>query len=165
MPRQLVLRAVFLVTISCFCHASIARAQDHHATNDSTILTTSTPPSRPAPPPPITFAERPKPSIVLTSLYATTILVQGLDAHSTFKALDNGARESNPIVGPLAGSKPGFLMLKAGIATATIYAAHSLARRNKVAAIAALVAVNTGYLLIVRSNYHVAGSMAVSGSR
>ncbi|MGH7634591.1 MAG: DUF5658 family protein [Gemmatimonadaceae bacterium] len=159
MSRHLVRRVVFLVSIACFCHVSHARAQDRHASSAPVATSNATPA------PPITFAEKPKPSIVLTSLYATTILVKGLDAHSTFKAINNGARESNPMIGPLSGSTPGFLALKAGIATATIYAAHSLARRNKIAAIAALVAVNTSYALIVRSNYHVASTMGTSASR
>lgn len=159
MPRHFVRRVVFLFSIVCLCHVSSANAQERHDANSAVAASTSTPA------PPVTFAERPKPSIVLTSLYATTIVVQGLDAHSTFKALDSGARESNPVVGPLADSKPGFLMLKAGIATATIYAAHSLSRRHKVAAIAALVAVNAGYALIVRSNYHVANAMTTSSAR
>jgi hypothetical protein len=155
MPRRFVLRVVCLISMA-LCYASVARAQDRH-TAPGVATTPETETSAP-----MIAVERPKPSIVLTSLYATTILVQGLDAHSTFRALDTGARESNPVIGSLAGNKAGFLALKAGIATASIYAAHSLARRNKVAAIAALVAVNTGYALIVRSNYHVAGAMTAA---
>jgi hypothetical protein len=99
-------------------------------------------------------------SVVMQSLYVTTGFVQGLDAHSTFKALAAGAVESNSLVKPLASNRPAFIALKATMATAFIDAGHDLSKRHKVGAIIALTLVNSLYTAIALNNYHVAHVMA-----
>jgi hypothetical protein len=42
------------------------------------------------------------------------------------------------------------------VATSTVLAARHMAKRNKVAAIATLIAVNSAYAMIVQHNYRVA---------
>ena len=76
-------------------------------------------------------------SPAMWSLYASTIAVQELDAVSTFRALDAGAVETNPLVSWATPSRPGFVALKMGIASAAIYSAHELSRRHKVRAVLA----------------------------
>jgi hypothetical protein len=98
-------------------------------------------------------------SFVMQSLYATTVVVQGLDAQSTFKALAAGAVESNSLVKPLASNRPAFIALKAGMSAAFVYAGHDLSKRHKIAAIVALGLVNSVYTAIALHNYQVARVM------
>src|SRR5690348_9269000 len=73
-------------------------------------------------------------SPLLWSLYSSTVVVQGLDAASTFRALDAGAIETNPLVSWATANRPGFVALKLGIAAGTIYSAHALSRHHKIRA-------------------------------
>jgi hypothetical protein len=98
-----------------------------------------------------------RPSPVMLTLYASTAAMQALDMHSTLRAFSNGAVEANPLMSGVTRNKAAFLAVKAGVAASTIFAAKNMARRNKVAAIATLVAVNTAYALVVSHNYKVAG--------
>lgn len=98
-------------------------------------------------------------SLVMQSLYVTTVLVQGLDAQSTFKALAAGAVESNSLVKPLASNRPAFVALKVGMSAAFVYAGHDLSKRHRIGAILALGIVNSVYTAIALNNYHVAHVM------
>lgn len=111
----------------------------------------------------LTFGLPAKPhvSFVMQSLYATTALVQGLDAQSTFKALNAGAVEANSIVRPFAANRPAFIALKAGMAAAFIYAGHDLSTRHKIGAIVALGLVNSVYTAIAIHNYRIVHAMDV----
>jgi hypothetical protein len=97
-----------------------------------------------------------RPSALMMSLYASTAALQMLDVHSTITALDNGAVEANPLMKNVAGNKAAFVALKAGVAVTTILATRNMAKRNKVAAIATLIAVNSAYAFVVSHNYKVA---------
>jgi len=101
-------------------------------------------------------APRPERSAVLGGLYVSTAVFQGLDVHSTIKALGRGAAEANPIMAKLTTNRLAFAATKAAVAAATILAARRIARQNRVAAIATLVAINSAYALVVRHNYGVA---------
>ena len=98
-------------------------------------------------------------SALLTSLYVTTGITQALDIHSTLKALDRGGIESNPILAPLTRNKAVFIGVKAAVAAGSIFAARRLAKKNKVAAILTMVAINSVYGLIAHHNYKVAGQL------
>jgi Domain of unknown function (DUF5658) len=108
---------------------------------------------------PPALADRSHVSLVMQSLYATTFVVQGLDAQSTFKALAAGAVESNSLVQPLASNRPAFIALKVGMSAAFVYAGHDLSTRHKIAAILALGVVNSVYTEIALHNYQVAHVM------
>jgi len=88
--------------------------------------------------------------------YVWTAAMQALDVHSTYAALDRGAVEANPLMGGMAGNKAAFIAMKAGVAATTIFATRNVARRNKVAAIATAVAINSAYAFVVSHNYRVA---------
>jgi len=94
---------------------------------------------------------------MLTSLYATTAALQMLDADSTLKSLGRGAVEINPLMSGLVKNRAAFFATKAGIAAATIYAAHKIAKNNKIGAALTLVAINSAYAMIVKHNYGIAG--------
>jgi hypothetical protein len=93
---------------------------------------------------------------LMVSLYATTATMQALDAHSTIRALDNGAVEANPIMGGIANNRAALIATKAAVAAGTIYAAHNVAKKNKLAAALTLIGINSAYALIAHHNYRVA---------
>ena len=93
---------------------------------------------------------------MMSSLYASTALMQGLDVHSTLKALDAGAVEGNPLMTGVTKNKAAFIAMKAGIAAGTIFAAHKASKKNRAAAIISLVAINSVYAMVVNHNYKVA---------
>lgn len=108
---------------------------------------------------PVTFDagyRRQGPSHLMTSLYASTAVMQALDVHSTLKALDRGAVEGNPLMTQVTGNKAAFIALKAGVAFSTVMAARNMSKRNKVAAVLTLVAINSAYAMVVNHNYRVA---------
>ena len=104
----------------------------------------------------VTSTRMPKSTLVLGSLYASTAVMQGLDIHSTFKGLERGAAEANPIMGGLVKNRPAFIATKSLVAGGTILAAHEVAKKSKVAAVVTLVALNAMYGYIVNHNYALA---------
>lgn len=94
---------------------------------------------------------------MMTSLYATTAAMQMMDVHSTIKAMNVGAVEANPLMGGLVKNRAAFVTTKAAMAAVTIYAAHKMAKTNKLGAALTLVAINSAYLMIVKNNYKIAG--------
>ena len=93
---------------------------------------------------------------LLSTLYASTAVMQALDAHSTFRALDNGAVEANPLMTGLARNRAAFVAVKALVATTTILATRQMARRSKLGAVVTIIALNSAYAMIVRHNYNIA---------
>jgi hypothetical protein len=98
-------------------------------------------------------------SPTLQSLYFVTAVVQGLDAQSTFKALDAGAVEANSIVKPFASNRPAFVALKVGMAAAFIYQGHQMSKRHKIGAIVTLGILNSVYAAIAINNYRTIHTM------
>jgi hypothetical protein len=96
---------------------------------------------------------------LLNSLYASTVAMQVLDVHSTLRAFNAGAVEGNPAMAGITGNRAAFVATKAAVAAASIWAAHKLSKRNKVAAVVTLVAVNSAYAMIVSHNYRLAGRL------
>ena len=103
-------------------------------------------------------SQRPKfgGSNLLKSLYASTAVMQGLDVHSTLKAFSTGAVEGNPIMSGVTKNRAAFIATKAAVAAVTILATRKIAKKNKVAAVITLIAVNSAYAMIVNHNYKLA---------
>ena len=116
------------------------------------------PPSVPeAPPPPAPMLViHHRPSMLMQSLYATTVVAQGLDIHSTFKVLDAGGKETNPIMAPLTKHRAAFIAAKVGITAALIYATHAISKNHKVYGAIALIVANSVVAGIAAHNYRVA---------
>ena len=95
-------------------------------------------------------------STLMTSLYASTVVMQALDVHSTLAAFGAGATEANPLMQEVTKNPAMFMAVKAGVAATTILAAKQISKRNKVAAVATLVAINSAYAIVVSHNYRVA---------
>ncbi len=95
-------------------------------------------------------------SRLLSSLLASTVVMQALDVHSTYQALGRGAVEANPLMAGATRNRAAFIATKAAVAAATVLAVSRVGKRNKVAAIATLVAINSAYAFVVDHNYRVA---------
>jgi hypothetical protein len=92
---------------------------------------------------------------LMSSLYATTAIVQGLDLHSSLRAFRAGAVEGNPLMGPVTKNRAAFVATKAAVTAATILATRKIAKKNRVAAVITIVAVNSAYAMIVGHNYRL----------
>lgn len=115
-----------------------------------------------APLPAIAGVERyggPRRPLALPALYASTALLQALDAHSTMKAISLGAREANPLMKGAAGNRGALIAVKAGVAGASIYLCERMWKRNPVAAIAMMAVMNGVNAALVAHNYKVARNL------
>lgn len=115
-----------------------------------------------APVPPIAQVARynaSKRPLLLPALYASTALLQALDAHSTMTALSVGAHEANPLMKGVASNKGALLAVKAGVAGATIYFAEKMWKRNPVGAIVMMALINGVNAAVVAHNYRVVRSL------
>ncbi len=97
---------------------------------------------------------------LLRGMYVTYAALQVLDARSTSRALDYGAREANPIMKSVASNRGVLMALKAGVAVSTIFVAEHVAKRNRVGAFILMAALNSVYATVVAHNYGVAREMA-----
>ena len=88
-----------------------------------------------------------KSDLVLNSLFASYTVLQGLDFYSTQKALDNGAREANPMMGN--GREKAF---KFGMAAASMGAAKLVSKKNKKAGIITMFVLNGAMAAVVANN-------------
>jgi hypothetical protein len=118
----------------------------------------------PAPEPRPIGQPRPKPpsqggSAALGSLYVSFAVLQGLDLHSTFKALDAGGRETNPFMAGIASNRGAMIGMKAATTGAAILLADRVARNNKTASFILMAAMNTAFAAVVAHNYRVAKTM------
>ena len=82
--------------------------------------------------------------------------LQVLDAHSTLRALDGGAREANPAMAGLAKNRTALFAVKAGTAAATAYFVERMAKRHPRRALIVVAVLNTAYAAVVAHNYRVA---------
>ena len=97
--------------------------------------------------------DRPAP---LVPLYITFVGLQALDVHSTFSALNSGAREANPMIRSALGNPAGLFLLKAGTAAGVVLITEKLWRRNRGAAVITMIALNSAYATIAAHNYRAA---------
>jgi hypothetical protein len=169
-----------LIALSCLMTPAAASAQEQLASNtliapvgllpDTVNRATLLPAA-----PPLAAAEAPSPfaatraaeadfstvrrPALLPALYAATVALQALDAHSTLKGLRSGAVEANPLMTGVAGNPTALLAVKASAAAGTIYFAEKLWKRNRVAAIVLMAAVNGVTAAVVAHNYRVASQL------
>ena len=79
---------------------------------------------------------------IIPALYVTLGAVQAWDAFATNAALKAGAREANPTVAPFASNPGALIGAKAAATAGTIFFAERLWKKNKVAAVVMLAAIN-----------------------
>jgi hypothetical protein len=100
---------------------------------------------------PVRTAKRPTP---LPALYGGFATLQVLDVISTRKALAAGGHEANPLM--RKGNLGTMIAIKAASASTTVYLAEKLWKRNRVAAVVVMAAVNGAGVAIVAHNSRVA---------
>lgn len=95
---------------------------------------------------------RAKRPVALPVLYVTLGVLQGLDVYTTSKNLQAGAVELNPILQPVAGNWAATALLKAASTATTIYVAEKLWKKNRTAAVVAMVTSNVLMSSVVARN-------------
>lgn len=93
---------------------------------------------------------------VLVPLYIASAALQMMDVHSTRRAMAFGHTEGNPIMAGIASNTAAFVTVKAATAATAILVSERLRKRNRVAAIGLMVAVNVATATVVAHNYRVA---------
>ena len=92
----------------------------------------------------------------LIPMYASFAALQGLDYHSTTKALSSGAgREGNPVMGPVVGNKGAFLALKAASTAGVVLVGEKLWKKNRAGAIVFMAVANGLMGAVVVHNYSI----------
>jgi hypothetical protein len=171
MSRRLFVTATFLGALTFF-GASEARAQEL-ARSESKLLFMPNDATSPAVAPALDDASvdsavaAPRRTTVFDSrhttpllpLYASTVLLQALDVHSTLRVLGHGGGEGNPLMQGVVSNRGVFVAAKAGVAAASIFAASRIAKRSKVGAIITLVGLNSAYAFVVSHNYKLANEL------
>ncbi len=92
----------------------------------------------------------------LPFLYVGYGVLQGLDVHTTARAIEAGAREGNPLLKGFNARLGATIAVKAATGTATIFAVERLWKRNRVAAIALMAGVNGVTAAVAVYNVRVA---------
>lgn len=90
------------------------------------------------------------------SLYVSFGALNVLDALSTRKALNAGAREANPAMAGVANNSAALLAVKAGGAVATTFFAEKLAKKHPRRAAIVMAVLNGAYAAIAVHNFRVA---------
>jgi len=100
-----------------------------------------------------TLRERPS---VLVPLYVGFATLQGMDYHSTSRALASGAgREANPMMRTIVRNRPAFIAVKAAASAGVILVGERLWKRNRVGAVVFMVVANGAMAAVVAKNYSV----------
>lgn len=98
-------------------------------------------------------AIRQTPRALLPALYAGNIALQVMDTHSTFRALDAGMVESNPMMRWTTEHPVAFVSMKAAATATTILVSEKIRKKYPWRAALFMAGVNTAYGLIVAHNY------------
>jgi hypothetical protein len=89
----------------------------------------------------------------LVPLYVSFCALQVLDTHSTWRAVDRGAVEANPMLRGVVGNQTGLVALKAAGTAGLIYASEKMWKRNRTASIIFMVTANSAMAWVVQNNY------------
>ena len=89
----------------------------------------------------------------MPALYAGNIALQVMDTHSTFRALNAGMVESNPVMQWTTDHPVAFVSMKAAATATTILVAEKIRKKYPWRAALFMAGVNTAYALIVSHNY------------
>jgi hypothetical protein len=90
---------------------------------------------------------------LLPALYAGNVALQVMDTHSTFRALDAGLVESNPMMGWTTAHPVAFVSMKAAATATTILVAEKIRKKYPRRAALFMAGVNTAYAFVVMHNY------------
>jgi hypothetical protein len=93
---------------------------------------------------------------LLMPLYISHVTLQGLDVHSTVRALQAGGREANPLLRHVTPA--GMIAAKAAASASTLFLTEKLWRRNRKAAVITMLAANAAMSFVVANNYRIGGT-------
>ena len=90
----------------------------------------------------------------LFPLYASLITLQGLDIHSTRRAIGSGsAQEANPVIRGVVHNSAAFIAVKAGATAGVIWVSEKMWKKNRKGAVIFAVVVNAALAAVVANNY------------
>lgn len=89
----------------------------------------------------------------LIPLYVSFGALQAFDIHSTWRAIDHGAVEANPVLKGVVGNQVGLVALKAAGTAGLIYASEKIWKKNRTASVVFMVAANSAMAWVVQNNY------------
>ena len=89
----------------------------------------------------------------LTAMYGGLVTLQALDAHSTFRALDAGLDEANPLMRWASSHPVAFVSAKAAATAGTVYVVERIRKKHPKRAIVFIAAINATYAFVVAHNY------------
>jgi hypothetical protein len=96
-------------------------------------------------------------SRTLTSLQISFAALQALDVYSTVRGVNHGMSEANPLMRGLARHPAAMATVKAGAAASTILLVRHVAKKNRIAGIAVMAAMNTALSVVVVRNLGAPG--------
>ena len=112
-----------------------------------------------APPQPLfgtAAPEKPRRPAALIPLYGSLVALQGMDIHSTRRALDTGSgHEANPAMREVVNNGAAFLAVKTAATAGVIWASEKMWKKNRKAAVIFAAAVNGTMAAIVANNYRI----------
>ncbi len=165
------LAAVLLVVFAAIAPASAQEPQGLLPRSLALAAENALPPAQPvsfirteAPAPvkptvePASLSVRQRP-LTLDVLCVSYAALQAIDLHTTFRALDNGAREANPLIGGFSSNKAAMIGVKAGMTAGTIYLVRKAGVKNRLASTIMMAAMNSAYAIIAAHNYRVANAL------
>jgi hypothetical protein len=89
----------------------------------------------------------------MMAMYGGMVTMHALDAHSTFRALDGGHAEGNPMMRWFTEHPAGFVAVKVAATAATVYCAEQIRKKHPRRAMIFMAAINAAYAGIVIHNY------------
>ena len=89
----------------------------------------------------------------LIPLYASFAALQLVDMHSTWRALNHGAVEANPLLSGVAGNKAVLLTVKTAGTAGVIAVSERLRKKSRTAAVILMISANSGMTWVVEHNY------------
>jgi hypothetical protein len=140
---------IMLVMLALACHSALAASANDERTAPATVAAV----------PESTVTESPgeiRRPRALPALYISFGAIQAWDIQTTRTALARGGRELNPLMTHVSGSTARMIAVKAASTASTIYFAEKLWRKNRVAAVAVVAAINGATAAISLHNARVA---------
>lgn len=100
-----------------------------------------------------TVEPKPGRGVVLPVMYLGLGTLQALDTHSTFRAVDAGLAEQNPLMRWAVDHPVAFVSLKGAATAGTILVAEKIRKKYPKRAVAFMAAINAAYAVVVIHNY------------
>jgi Domain of unknown function (DUF5658) len=100
-----------------------------------------------------TVEQKPGRGVVLPVMYLGLGTLQALDTHSTFRAVDAGLAEQNPLMRWAVDHPVAFVSLKGAATAGTILVAEKIRKKYPKRAVAFMAAINAAYAVVVIHNY------------